>query len=213
MLAVADILESRPRQENRRVLIVALLLALIAHGSAVTLVNYETDHRTLPPTLSVILRKARVAVSPEVSEPVRAPAATETPVPVTAATTRTVESPGSDDETTQPAPGPSPLLFTRSLDSARQIGRGHQAVQQRSFAVSDLLPVEAPVFASWAPVMAQPVIRQAARVEASDENGDHTVLLDDGFGNASCWQQRGFAGDGNPPLWYRIPADTCGHLR
>ncbi len=57
------------------------------------------------------------------------------------------------------------------------------------------------------------LISQAQTFESKDQLGYYTIKRTDGFGKTVCYQQRGFPGDGNPPLWYRIPASTCGHIK
>jgi hypothetical protein len=59
----------------------------------------------------------------------------------------------------------------------------------------------------------QTLISAPRRVVGRDARGYRTILTDDGFGNIRCVQERGFVGDANPPLWYIIPAKTCGHLK
>ncbi len=61
----------------------------------------------------------------------------------------------------------------------------------------------------YLPVM----ISQPRTVEMTDANGYTTILRTDGFGKSICMQERGFKGDGNPPLWYRVPVASCGHLK
>lgn len=52
-------------------------------------------------------------------------------------------------------------------------------------------------------------IRQFARVPEviryQDKRGYTTLRKIDEWGNITCVQERGFAGDANPPLWYIIP--------
>ena len=59
----------------------------------------------------------------------------------------------------------------------------------------------------------QKLVTAPRKVIRRDASGYTTILTDDGFGNVICIQERGFTGDANPPLWYIIPAKTCGHLK
>lgn len=56
------------------------------------------------------------------------------------------------------------------------------------------------------------LISQPRQIESTDVHGYTTILRTNGFGKVVCVQERGFAGDLNPPLFYIIPAATCGHL-
>lgn len=59
----------------------------------------------------------------------------------------------------------------------------------------------------------QTLVSAPRTVVYQDVQGYSTILTDDGFGNITCMQERGFKGDANPPLWYPVPAKTCGHLK
>ncbi len=102
-------------------------------------------------------------------------------------------------------------LFHRAIEIIRKKTM-KKKTEYRSFSTQDFpatstanpfQPVE------YLPVM----ISQPRTVEMTDSNGYTTILRTDGFGKSRCMQQRGFKGDGNPPMWYMVPAATCGHLK
>lgn len=59
----------------------------------------------------------------------------------------------------------------------------------------------------------QKMVSAPRKIISSDARGYTTIKTEDGFGNVTCMQERGFKGDANPPLWYLVPATTCGHLK
>ena len=42
-------------------------------------------------------------------------------------------------------------------------------------------------------------------IQYKDKRGYATLRKIDAWGNITCVQERGFAGDANPPLWYIVP--------
>ena len=58
-----------------------------------------------------------------------------------------------------------------------------------------------------------PVLVSARRtMSGTDPQGYSMIMKNDGFGNITCSQQRPGAGT-EGPMWYRVPASMCGHLK
>lgn len=99
-------------------------------------------------------------------------------------------------------------------DVITSIRKNTRAVPKKylTFGTSDF-PQKADNHDPYAPPSYIPVLVSApGTVSATDSQGYGMIMKDDGFGNVSCSQQRPGAGT-EGPMWYRVPASMCGHLR
>ena len=99
-------------------------------------------------------------------------------------------------------------------DSITSIGKNDRSVTEkyRTFSTSDF-PQKADNHDPYAPPSYIPVLVSASRsISVKDTQGYGMIMKDDGFGNVTCSQQRPGAGT-EGPMWYRVPASMCGHLR
>ena len=102
-------------------------------------------------------------------------------------------------------------LYNKAIEIVRE-GSLPQETHYKTFSTRDFPKVERKdPFESkeYIPVM----VSEARSMEQKDQLGYYTIKRTNGFGKSVCYQQRGFAGDGNPPMWYRVPAASCGHIK
>ena len=186
---------------------VALVVALSLHGVVILTLKTEKPRRLQERTISVQLQQQIIeeAVEEDINEVVEEivpPEPVEVIEDVAVTPAAQPPPPESTTETTITTTGPSgTMLYQRALEFARELppdSAETTGYDETTVAYPETIPK---------------MVHGQRRVESRDVNGMHTVLLTDRQGRTSCWQQRGFAGDGNPPLWYRIPVSTCGHLQ
>jgi hypothetical protein len=203
-----------PSQDNRRVLIFAGITVSIFH---LVVLGYwpfdmmrESSHL---PSLKIILRKPPVQASSAIR------VQEQTPAPITAETVPDIDKLESHQKARvrsrdssfveTPIAGGFDLYF-KAIKAIRDESL-RKSVVHKTFSTRDFPRAEEanpfrPV--DYLPVM----ISQPSMVQIQDVNGYTTILRTNGFGKSWCVQERGFRGDANPPLWYVIPAETCGHL-
>jgi hypothetical protein len=206
-------------RDNRHVLIIAGITASIFH---LVFLGYwpinMMDKSSASHSLKVILRKL----------PVQIPSAIlvqeQKPVTITAETVPetvpdTVNSSPRQEavvRSTSSASVASPIangfdLYNRAIKEIRDGSLPKSAIY-KTFSTRDFPQrEEADPFhpVEYLPIM----ISQPRMIQVQDVNGYTTILRTNGFGKSWCVQERGFEGDVNPPLWYLIPAATCGHLQ
>ncbi len=201
-------------RDNRHVLIFTGITVSIFH--LVVLGYWPFDMMREPshlPSLKIILRKLPVQTSSAIL------AQEQTPVPITAETAPDIDKLESHQKARVRSSNSSfvetPIagefgLYFKAIKAIRDESLPKPVVY-KSFSTRDFPqrdeanpfhPVE------YLPVM----ISQPSMVQVQDVNGYTTILRTNGFGKSWCVQERGFRGDANPPLWYVIPAETCGHL-
>jgi hypothetical protein len=205
-------------RDNRHVLIIAGITASIFH---LVFLGYwpidMMDKSSASHSLKVILRKLPVQTPPAIL------VQEQTPVTITAETVsdsvpdpvKPAPSQEAEVSNTGSASVASPIadgfdLYNRAIKVIRDGSLPKSAVY-KSFSTRDFPQrEEADPFhpVQYLPIM----ISQPRMVQVQDVNGYTTILRTNGFGKSWCVQERGFEGDVNPPLWYLIPAATCGHL-
>jgi hypothetical protein len=201
-------------RDNRHVLIIAGITASIFH---LVFLGYwpidMMDKSSASHSLKVILRKL----------PVQTPSAIlvqeQKPVTITAETVPDPVKPDLPQEaevrSTSSTSVASPIadgfdLYNRAIKVIRDGSLPESAVYKTLSTQDFPQREEADPFhpVEYLPIM----ISQPRTIQVQDVNGYSTIVRTNGFGKSSCVQERGFKGDANPPLWYLIPAATCGHL-
>jgi hypothetical protein len=215
------------QQADSQLLVRVAVFAFFLHVLAIYLIEIE-ESDSLPSSLSVTLTKA--LLNPEVvlvellEEDLSIPAVDEL-----TQSNKEVEPPAEPafaekESSVPPSARPLPeykIPPLRSKSSALEYHRFSEILRAEAsrvknkiitFSTADFLSKgdEPSYFRNEA---IQTLISAPRRVVWRDARGYRTILTDDGFGNIRCVQERGFVGDANPPLWYIIPAKTCGHLK
>ena len=200
--------------DNRHVLIIAGITVSIFH---LIFLGYwpidMMDKFSASHSLKVILRKlpAQTPSAILVQEQTSAAVTAETvPDTVKSAPLEEAKVRSTNSESV-----PSPIangidLYNRAIKAIRDGSLPKSAVY-KTFSTRDFPQREdADPFhpVDYLPIL----ISQPRTIQAQDVNGYTTILRTNGFGKSWCVQERGFKGDTNPPLWYLIPAETCGHL-
>jgi hypothetical protein len=204
-----EIVVREPLPNERSRLLLATVGAILIH--VVILGFWKIDHSRVD-----LLPALKVSLLPSVEKP--------SPVPELVPTSKreTVREPVKDIQGTLPRISPVAsstekdkptgfYLYNKAIESVRQ-GTLPQETQYKTFSTRDFPQAqEKDRFESrqTIPVM----VSQAESMERRDQSGYYTIKRTNGFGKSVCYQQRGFAGDGNPPMWYRVPASTCGHIK
>ncbi len=214
-----DLIEYRPTQRTRS-LFVALLLVLVLHLLVITFLKISPATQIVHPDLIVTLNR-EIKAKPEVTPRAQ-------PEKVLAATNRQLEpaaiTPELDlpedrlvDPETEDA-GPRGLVIFQNARAfiraqVRESLELETAPKRSTFSTRDFPGQSSETSGQDETGSSSPIlVSRPTRIEARNAQGYYTIKTTDGFGHTVCFQERGFAGDGNPPLWYRIPASTCGHL-
>jgi len=204
-----------------------VVAVLVLHLVMIFFVEFD-DGSTRTSTLKVILERSVSKVEQALKE--EAPVANEVLAEVEEQVVKPQvndikleeEDPVLSEEVSTGVASPSASAATRAIEyhRIREIIREEQSRHSfstegenpRTFSTADFPSTEAkPGYYREAAI--RTLVSAPRKVIRQDARGYTTILTDDGFGNVICMQERGFAGDGNPPLWYRIPASTCGHLK
>ncbi len=198
-------LETPVARRNLDILYVAVVVAIVAHLLALFVLEMPKEETSIPPAISVTLLP-KLVLPPQLTAPVTpaAPDVPETPVQ------------------TQPPPivreeAPDPVitsksgaeLYRQAIESAKTDFLTSTPTRTITFSVADFPKRETePVDAGLLPKL----IQAPSVTEIRDAQGIYRMKVVTRSGKVRCIQQISSPGDGNPPLWYLIPADMCGHM-
>jgi hypothetical protein len=198
---------------NRRQLTLSIALASIGHLLLIALLPTETLERVTPTTLSVTLRMEPEPVKEMLREPVpQQPTAYSQPEPTIPSSeiTDTIVKPKSrravDYHTIEQTVNRTSALSDNSPNL--------EATKPKTFSTADFPQhnnTEQPVYERVS--ILPRLISQPSHAEFKSPEGYYTIKSTDRHGNVTCMQERGFKGNGNPNLWYRVPASMCNHVK
>jgi hypothetical protein len=210
-----ELVLQHPLQDDRSRLLLALAGTLFIHLLILGFWKIDRSRIELFPTLKVFLQ-------PTADKPAPVPDVVhnEVPeaVPETLRETSNLLTPPLDLSDEPKSNKIKPVvkrdgfsLYRRAIEIVRE-GSLAEVTSYKTFSTRDFPQAKKKIqFESkeYIPVM----VSEAETMEHGDQQGYYTIKRTNGFGKSVCYQQRGFAGDGNPPLWYRVPASTCGHIK
>ena len=201
-------LELTPRVGRNRTLVTALLLAVVVHVLMLGVIKFDVAGESFTTTRTITLRTHAEVPTPKekevIEEPHEAPREEEPSETTDTIAEIPVEKPSAvnsvPNSETPKRNVRGVMLFQRTLAAVRARVEHPEPEGPRTFSVEDF-----PAADPFVPGVAE--TKEQAVVSAQ---GMTTTKLKV-FGREVCMQQR--AVFGSEPLWYLVPASTCGHLR
>ncbi|MCB1643908.1 MAG: hypothetical protein KDI36_00575 [Pseudomonadales bacterium] len=216
----------RPSPAPRPSLLMALMLAAGGHLPVLFWLNLPQTE----PTISVSTLRVDLQPWHQQPEPEKQPEQTKQPEkqpepvkdqqpqqslpvprPIPAPNPLPTESPPPESQTDRSASvNQPPLRIIEALTDLRKSGIP-QPKPFRSFSTADFPGQESePAFirASIVPTL----LHSPGTRTKTQSDGTTWMKSTDSNGNVVCAYQRVVPGDGNGAMWFRVPADRCGHL-
>ncbi len=218
-------LDRNEPKKTHGTLILAVLFVLLVHLVLVMFWKFDMPEAVRPTVIIVELVPEKI-VEPEtvietellktipetvIQEPVET---RPEPLADTAQAAAAIQEQEAIQEPLESVPRTQTTLYFRAIEAIRNDSLP-KAPHFKTFSIRDFPKKENP--GRYQPVRyLVPVITMAKTTERRSNDGTFIIKRSDGYGNVTCFQERGPTHPFellNQPLWYAVPAATCGHIK